>query len=55
VPCRGDAEAPFGVNVAALVNDHVHVPAAADLGEPVICGFRRGVGDGDAVDLVVFF
>lgn len=53
VPRRRDAETPFGIDVAALVDDHVHRPGAADLGEPVVRGLRRRVGHGDAVDLRV--
>lgn len=54
VPAVGDAEAPVGVELARLVDEHLDAPDAADLRDPALRGVGRGVGDGDAVQLRVF-
>ena len=53
VPEAGDAETPLGVEVAGLVDHDVNVPVAADLGDPALGSFGRGVGDSDAVQVGV--
>ncbi|KAJ6439995.1 phosducin [Purpureocillium lavendulum] len=53
VPGARETEAPFGVDVAALVDDHVGLPGAADLGHPALRGLGGRVRDGDAMQVVL--
>lgn len=54
VPVAGEAQAPGGVGVAALVDDEVDVPgAAADERGPRVGGALGRVADGHAADLRV--
>ena len=53
MPRTREAKAPFGVDVAALVDDNVSLPRAADLRHPALGGLGGRVRDGDAVQVVL--